>query len=54
MRTQLRELFHDEGGATAIEYAIMATGIALAIVSVVGGIGTRLGTYFSQVSAGLK
>ena len=54
MRTRLMKLIDDESGATAIEYAIMATGIALAIVVVVGGIGTHLGTFFTEVSAGLK
>jgi pilus assembly protein Flp/PilA len=54
MYRQLREIWDDESAATAIEYAIMATGIALAIISVVSGIGVRLGTYFGQVSAGLK
>jgi len=54
MRMRLTRLLEDEQGATAIEYAIMATGIALAIVSVVGGIGLKLGTFFSEVSAGLK
>ncbi len=54
MYTRLRTMLRDEGAATAIEYAIMATGIALAIVSVVSGIGVKLGTYFGQVSSGLK
>ena len=54
MRKRLRRLFGDEQGATAIEYAIMATSIALAIIVVVSGIGSRLGTFFSEVSAGLK
>jgi pilus assembly protein Flp/PilA len=54
MFTQWGRWFADERGATAIEYAIMATGIALAIVVVVGGIGTNLQTFFSEASAGLK
>ncbi len=54
MYTRLRKIWDDEAAATVIEYALMATGIALAIVSVVGGIGVRLESYFTQVSAGLK
>ena len=54
MWRRFAKLGGDDGGATAIEYAIMATGIALAIVVVVGGIGSELGGFFVQVSSGLK
>jgi pilus assembly protein Flp/PilA len=44
----------DENGATAIEYALIAAGIALAIITVVKGVGTKLNTTFSSVSAALN
>jgi pilus assembly protein Flp/PilA len=44
----------DESGATATEYAIIAAGIAIAIITVVQGIGTKLNTTFSSVSGALR
>lgn len=42
-----------ESGATAIEYALMAAGIALAIVTTVQGVGTQLTTKYDSVDTGL-
>jgi pilus assembly protein Flp/PilA len=51
-------LFHgfwrDETGATAIEYALIAAGISLAIIAAVNGLGTTLNTMFSSVNSSLK
>jgi pilus assembly protein Flp/PilA len=44
----------DQSGATAIEYALIACGIALAIVTAVQSIGPTLNTKFSSVSTALK
>jgi pilus assembly protein Flp/PilA len=44
----------DENAATAIEYGLIATGIALAIIPVVTGMGTKLKTTFSTVSSALR
>lgn len=44
----------DELAATAIEYALIASGIALAIVPVVTGLGTKLKTEFPSISSALK
>jgi pilus assembly protein Flp/PilA len=44
----------DETGATAIEYSLIASGIALAIVATVQALGTQLNTTFSTVSTSLK
>ena len=38
----------DESAATAIEYGLIATGIALAIIPVITGLGTHLKTTFSS------
>ncbi len=45
---------NDESGATSIEYALIASGVALAIITVVKGVGTRLHTTFSSISTQLK
>ena len=44
----------DESDATAIEYGLIAAGIALAIISAVQGVGTKLSTNFGKVSTSLK
>jgi pilus assembly protein Flp/PilA len=44
----------NESGATAIEYALIASGISVVIVGVVGGIGTNIRTMFTTVSTALK
>lgn len=44
----------DESGATAIEYGLIASGIALAIITAVNGVGTKMSTTFSNISAQLK
>ena len=41
-------------GATAIEYSLIAAGIALVIVAAVNGIGTILNTTFTSVQTALK
>jgi pilus assembly protein Flp/PilA len=49
-----QRFLRDEGGATAIEYGLIAAGIALVIITVVNGIGTRLNTKFATISTALK
>jgi pilus assembly protein Flp/PilA len=44
----------DESGATAIEYGLIAAGISVAIITVVGTLGTKLNTTFTSVSTALK
>ena len=44
----------NESGATAIEYGLIAAGIAVAIITVVGAVGTKLNTAFTSVATGLK
>jgi pilus assembly protein Flp/PilA len=45
---------HDETGATAIEYGLIAAGIALAIIAVVNGLGSNLNTKFTSINSSLK
>jgi pilus assembly protein Flp/PilA len=44
----------DQSGATAIEYGLIAAGIAVAIIAVVQALGTQLNATFSSVSSALK
>jgi pilus assembly protein Flp/PilA len=49
-----RRFLRDESAATAIEYALIASLIALVIVTAVTAIGTKLSIPFAAVSAALK
>jgi pilus assembly protein Flp/PilA len=49
----LKRLLQDESGATAIEYGLIAAGIAVAIIAVVRGVGSNLVIIFSSVSTAL-
>ena len=44
----------NESGATAIEYGLIAAGIGVAIVTVVGNVGYELNTMFTTVQTGLQ
>lgn len=54
MRILLRNFLANEQGAAAIEYGLLAAGIAVAIIAVVAALGTNLNTTFSTVSTSLK
>jgi len=45
----LRDFAHNERGTTAIEYALIAGCISIAIVTVTMGIGTQLNNLFTTV-----
>jgi len=51
---KLLQFAKDESGATAIEYGLIAAGIAVAIITAVNTVGTDLTTLFGDVSTGLK
>jgi pilus assembly protein Flp/PilA len=44
----------DECGATAIEYGLIAAGIALAIIAIVQSLGGTLNTNFTTLNTALK
>jgi pilus assembly protein Flp/PilA len=44
----------DDSGATAIEYGLIAAGIGVAIVTVLGQVGGQLNTLFNTVVTDLK
>ena len=54
MTSIIRSFFKDESGATAIEYGLIAAGIAIAIITAVNGVGTQLSTNFKDISTSLK
>jgi pilus assembly protein Flp/PilA len=44
----------DESGATAIEYGLIAAGIALAIITAVNTLGTTLNTKFGNINTSIN
>lgn len=54
MRRLFLNFLSDQSGATAIEYGLIAAGIALAIIAAVNGLGTTLNNTFTAVNTSLK
>jgi pilus assembly protein Flp/PilA len=54
MLANLKAFIRDENAATAIEYGLIAAGVALAVIAVVKNLGTKLNTSFSSISTQLK
>ncbi|QAU45520.1 Flp family type IVb pilin [Bradyrhizobium guangzhouense] len=50
----ISKFWSDESGATAIEYGLIAAGIALAIITVVNSLGTTMNDKFGSISSSLK
>jgi pilus assembly protein Flp/PilA len=50
----LLKFWSDESGATAIEYGLIAAGIALAIIATVNLLGGTLNTNFTSINSSLK
>ena len=53
MKIVFQKFLADESGATAIEYGLIAAGIAIAIITAVNGVGTQLGTNFNTIKTKL-
>ncbi len=51
MRHHLRRFCADAGGATAIEYAMIAATVALGIVSTISLIAPELNRFFGEVTS---
>ena len=51
--TKLMQFFRDDSGATAIEYGLIAAGISVAIVVIVGLVGDALVSTFTTVENAL-
>ena len=50
---KIRKFAADESGVTAIEYGLIAAGIAVAIITAVGLLGTELSDMFDDVAAAI-
>jgi pilus assembly protein Flp/PilA len=54
MKNLVSRFVNDESGATAIEYGLIAAGIALIIITAVQLVGTRLEGTFNAVADAVK
>jgi pilus assembly protein Flp/PilA len=54
MLARVRSFLGNENGATAIEYALIAGGIAVAIVTAVNGLGTKVTSLFNSVNSAMQ
>jgi pilus assembly protein Flp/PilA len=54
MKNLVSRFVKDESGATAIEYGLIAAGIAVAIITIVNGLGDKVSGTFSSVSSQMR
>jgi pilus assembly protein Flp/PilA len=54
VKSLILKFIKNEAGATAIEYGLIAAGIAVAIITAVNGVGSKLSTTFGTLSTSLK
>ena len=54
MLVRVKSFLANENGATAIEYALIAGGIAVVIVAAVNGLGTKVNSLFTSVSSAMN
>ncbi|TAN49301.1 MAG: Flp family type IVb pilin [Rhodospirillales bacterium] len=54
LKNRAERLLSEDRGATAIEYGLIAAGIAVAIVAVVYGVGSDLINLFTDVQTNLQ
>lgn len=54
MKTLFSRFLKDESGATAIEYGLIAAGIAVVIIAAVNAVGTKVNTAFESVRDNMK
>lgn len=53
MKNFVMRFVRDESGATAIEYGLIAAGIAVVIIGAVNALGSQLNTTFTGVKSSL-
>ena len=53
MKNPVARFLRDESGATAIEYGLIAAGIAVVIITAVNLVGTNLSATFNSVAGAL-
>lgn len=54
MKSLVSQFLANKSGATAIEYGLIAAGIAVAIITAVNGVGSQLSSTFGSISTSLK
>jgi pilus assembly protein Flp/PilA len=54
MKNLIARFVKDESGATAIEYGLIAAGIAVVIIASVNSVGAALIVKFNTIAAALK
>ena len=54
MIQSIESFITNESGATAIEYALLCSLIAVALIAILANLGTRLSAEFSEVSGAIK
>ncbi len=54
MVTTIRRFMRDARGATSIEYALIASGISVAIVGVLSGLGSNVKGMYANIATALK
>ncbi len=54
MYNLVRKFLADQSGATSIEYGLIAAGIGVALITLVGQVGTELRTLFQNLQTGLE
>jgi pilus assembly protein Flp/PilA len=54
MNELVRRFLKDDSGATAIEYGLIAAGIAVVIIATVNTLGGQINTTFTSISTQLK
>jgi len=54
MRKSIKNLVNDESGVTAIEYALIASLIAVFIITAVTTVGQKVSTVFTEIGNTLK
>ncbi|HEV2568465.1 Flp family type IVb pilin [Sphingomonas sp.] len=50
----VRKIIRENKGATAIEYGLIAALIAVAAITAMSSLGTKVGTTFNNVSSNMK
>lgn len=54
MKSLFSRFLKDESGATAIEYGLIAAGIAVVIIAAVNALGTKVNAAFTSVEQNMK
>jgi len=54
IQTTFQRFLRDARGATAIEYAIIASGVSIAIVATIVGLGANVKSLYTTVAASLN